>query len=74
MKTDFRGQPIDVGDVVVIGYDNGSTLAVGKIFKLTPKKVWLNPIVDHVKGRVGDGAWCRDYDRVVKLCAVGVVE
>ena len=61
---DVSGKEIKIDDIVAFGHDNGSTLMMGKIFKVTPKKVWMHPM--H-KGIVGETTYCRDHDRVSKV-------
>lgn len=57
---DISGKIINTGDIVAFGADNGSRLFVGKVYKLTPKKVWVT--VD-LSGEFII-PYCRDYDRV----------
>lgn len=38
---DVRGKTLEVGDIVAIGHDNGSTLCSGVIVKFTDKFVWI---------------------------------
>jgi hypothetical protein len=61
---DVSGKEVNIDDIVAFGHDNGSTLLMGKIFKVTPKKVWMNPIVD---GKIVETTYCRDHDRVSKV-------
>ena len=61
MKVDVHGKTINIGDTVAFGADNGSRLFTGKVYKLTPKKVWIHycqPNDDYLV------TYCRDYDRV----------
>lgn len=61
---DVSGKEIKIDDNVAFGHDNGSTLMVGKIYKVTQKKVWMHPIIN---GVLGDTTYCRDHDRVSKV-------
>lgn len=61
---DVSGKEIKNDDIVAFGHDNGSTLMMGKIYKVTQKKVWMHPII---RGEVGDTTYCRDHDRVSKV-------
>lgn len=61
---DVSGKEIKIDDIVAFGHDNGSTLILGKIYKVTQKKVWMHPII---KGVVGDTTYCRDHERVSKV-------
>lgn len=58
---DKLGQPLEIGDTVVYGHDNGSSLEIGKVIRLTPQRVWMDKSVQ--TGRYA----CRYFDRVVKL-------
>lgn len=63
--TDLTGKIVEAGDIIAFGFDNGSTLALGKVTKITPKKVWFNPIFNaEVKENY---TRCRDWTRVVKI-------
>lgn len=57
-KVDLQGNELKVGDKIVVGACNGSSLSVQMITKLGKKKVHFT-----------DGCWNgnRDYDRVVKI-------
>lgn len=55
---DVSGKTVKAGDIVVFGHNNGSTLVLGRVTKVTPKKVWM--IVD-------DFVQCRDWSRVCKV-------
>ena len=59
---DISGKVLKVGDTIVFGHDNGSTLVLGKIYKITPKKVWYKYVGN-------DYVWegCRDHQRVCKV-------
>lgn len=61
---DVSGKEIKIHDIVAFGHDNGSTLMLGKIYKVTQKKVWMHPIIS---GVVGDTTYCRDHDRVSRI-------
>lgn len=58
LPLDVNGKMIRVGDNVVFGADNGSSLITGKVSKITPCFVWIsaNPV-----GRIFR-RWC---ERVV---------
>ena len=58
-KVDLRRNELKIGDKIVVGANNGSTLSIQIITKLGEKKVHFS-----------DGSWTgnRDYDRVVKIC------
>ncbi|WEM33230.1 hypothetical protein EJP02_169 [Escherichia phage EJP2] len=62
---DLSGKIVTEGDVVAYGHDNGSTLELGKVYKITPKKVWMYPIQDGVVQFLCKQ--CRDWRRVVKV-------
>lgn len=61
---DVSGKELEINDTVAFGHDNGSTLQIGKVFKITNKKVWMHLVYD---GVVGDTTYCRDHDRVSKV-------
>lgn len=61
---DVSGKEIKITDTVAFGHDNGSTLQIGKVFKITNKKVWMHLIFDE---KVGTTTYCRDHDRVCKV-------
>lgn len=63
--TDISGQVIKVGDIVAFGHDNGSTLELGKVYKITPRKVWMYQIENGVTRE--DYTRCRDHLRVAKV-------
>lgn len=61
---DVGGKTINVGDIIIFGYNNGSTLQLAKVFKITPKKVWFNGIMAD-----GELSWWnghRSHNRVAK--------
>lgn len=58
--TDMRGKILVVGHYAVIGEDNGSTLYIGVIRKITPKLV-------QVQSTSNDRMFQRRHDRVVSL-------
>lgn len=58
---DLNGKKISEGDKVVIGYDNGSTLMICKVVKVTKKKIF-------VKHKDADERnYVRSPDRVVVI-------
>lgn len=60
-QKDCRGVSLAVGDLVAIGHDNGSSLIIGNVEKLTTCYVWItNPVRGTYLNR-------RDYMRVVKI-------
>lgn len=62
---DISGNKVKPGDIVAFGHDNGSTLMLGKVYKITAKKVWMNPFIDGELRE--DITSCRDHLRVSKV-------
>lgn len=58
---DVSGKIVLPGDTIAFGHDNGSTLELGKVTKVTPKKVWFTYV--NSPGYTG----CRDHTRVCKV-------
>ena len=50
---DVRGLLIEIGDVVAVGYDNGSTLAYGTVTALS-EYVWLSRAGETTRRRVAN--------------------
>ena len=41
MALDIHGKKIDIDDLVVLGFDNGSSLMIGCVVKITPKLIFV---------------------------------
>ncbi|ADQ53443.1 hypothetical protein 65p437 [Aeromonas phage 65] len=41
---DMHGEEIKKGDYIIYGSDNGSSLFIGKVFKLGNKRCWFNRV------------------------------
>lgn len=64
---DVSGRVVLVGDKVAYGHDNGSTLELGLVYKITEKKVWVHPICKEEKKVYRNINQCRDWSRVSKV-------
>lgn len=65
---DMHGNELSIGDYIVYGENNGSTLYIGKVFKLTTKKCWFHHVfVENGEYQVRDIVCNRDYSRVTLL-------
>lgn len=61
---DKQGKRLYIGDTVVYGHDNGSSLEVSTIVRLTPMFAWMKKGINGYESR-------RAYDRVIKLKGKG---
>lgn len=66
---DIVGRDLSVGDYIVYGENNGSTLYVGKIFKLGNKKCWFHHVfIEDGVYETAEHIVCnRDYTHVTLL-------
>lgn len=62
-QLDVNGTHLKVGDSVVFGENNGSTLHAATIIKLTPKYVWMFRKDDTARRWI----YKRWYDRVARV-------
>ena len=46
LPLDINGKQIRVGDKVVFGADNGSTLIIGEVWKITSCFAWIKSFVN----------------------------
>lgn len=60
LPLDVNGTQIRVGDKVVFGADNGSTLFVSTVYKITPCFVWM-------RSTPTSYTWRREFRRVAVI-------